>query len=81
VPAALIVFGLIRNYLIQDDAVFNFVVLVPGVASMVMVSAEPLQFGPGADGPAWWVGALVLVGYGVLAGFIGTLIMRKRDIS
>ena len=81
VPAALLVFGLIRAYLIQNDAVFNFIVLVPGVASMVMVSAEPIQFGPGANGPAWWVGALVLVGYSALAGVIGTLIMRKRDIS
>jgi hypothetical protein len=48
---------------------------------MVMVSAEPIQFGPGDSGPAWWVGALVLVGYGVLAGAIGTMIMRRRDIS
>jgi hypothetical protein len=31
--------------------------------------------------PVWWVGALVLVGYGVLFGAVGTLITRKRDIS
>ena len=31
--------------------------------------------------PPWWVGALVLIGYGVVAGVIGTLITRKRDIS
>jgi len=52
-------------------------VLWPGVASQVMVSPEP----PYADAPQWWVGALVLVGYGVLFIVIGTLIMRRRDIS
>jgi hypothetical protein len=31
--------------------------------------------------PPQWVGALVLVGYGALAGLIGTLILRKRDVS
>jgi hypothetical protein len=49
----------------------------PGVASQVMISPEPVL----PDSPDWWVGALVLAGYGVLFGVIGTLITRKRDIS
>jgi hypothetical protein len=52
-------------------------VLWPGVASSVMISPEP----PFADSPEWWVGALVLVGYGILFGAVGTLITRRRDIS
>jgi hypothetical protein len=31
--------------------------------------------------PPQWVGAVVLIGYGVVAGVIGTLITRRRDIS
>ena len=48
----------------------------------MMVAAERVQFGfdaysvrPGGSG------ALVLLGYGVLAGVFGTLITRRRDIS
>jgi hypothetical protein len=31
--------------------------------------------------PPRWVGAAVLIGYALVAGTIGTLIMRRRDIS
>jgi hypothetical protein len=80
-PSALVVFGLIHAYLIHSDAIWNFIVAVPGVASMVMVSVEPPTFGPDGTGVPWWVGALVLIAYGVVAGAIGTLITRRRDIS
>jgi len=36
---------------------------------------------PGVFAPTWWAAALVLVGYAVVAGVLGTLITRKRDIS
>lgn len=49
----------------------------PAVASSVMISPERLY----PQSPAWWVGGLVLLAYGVVFGGIGTLIMRKRDIS
>jgi hypothetical protein len=42
-----------------------------------MVSTEPIF----SDPPPWWVGALVLIGWGVVMGLIGTLITRKRDIA
>jgi len=80
-PSALILFGFIHTYLIHSDVVWNFIVAVPGVASMVMVSVEPPRFGPEQTGVPWWIGALVLTAYGVVAGMIGTLITRRRDIS
>lgn len=84
-PVALTLFSIIYAYIITEDWVWQFVVVLPGVASMIMIQSERLQMGMGENGiilgPEWWAGALVLVGYGLLAGIIGTLITRKRDIS
>ena len=51
-------------------------VLVPTTASSLMISGTEL---PGS--PPRWVGAVVLVGYAVVAGVLGTAIMRRRDIT
>jgi ABC-2 type transport system permease protein len=51
-------------------------VLVPPLASQLMISWTEL---PG--NPPRWVGAVVLIGYAVVAGGLGTFIMKKRDIS
>jgi ABC-type transport system involved in multi-copper enzyme maturation permease subunit len=67
--------------IIQRDWVFDLVVLLPGIASMIMVQTEPRQFGFDTYGPPWWAGAITLVAYGVVAGVIGTLIMRRRDVG
>ena len=80
-PVAGLLFGIIRAYVIKDDWVWNLTVIFPGVASYQMVAAEPAGFGFNGVSPPWWVGALVLLGYGVLAGVLGTLITRRRDIS
>lgn len=80
VPAALVLFSLLSQ-LIEYEGLWNFIVVVPGVASAVMVASEPPQFGPSTSGLAWWIGALVLIGYAAVAGVIGTLITRRRDIS
>jgi ABC-type transport system involved in multi-copper enzyme maturation permease subunit len=80
VPAALLVFAALAQ-LIDHEAVWNFIVAVPGVASAVMVASEPPQYGPEQSDIQWWMGALVLIGYGAVAGVIGTLITRRRDIS
>lgn len=54
----------------------NLQLLVPSLASQLMVAATDL---PGS--PPQWSGAAVLIGYALATGVIGTLIMRKRDIS
>lgn len=78
---ALAVFALIRHYVIKDDWIWQGMVFVPGVASQVMISAERLTIVGNTLMPPWWVGGLVLIGYGTVAAVIGTLIMRRRDIS
>lgn len=74
--AVTLVLGLLSG-LLEQAWVLKAAVAWPSVASQVMVSAEP-TFGLTAQ---WWVGALVLVGYGLVFGVIGTLITRRRDIS
>ncbi|KIR63200.1 MULTISPECIES: ABC transporter permease [Micromonospora] len=54
----------------------NLQVLVPSLASSLMVSGTQI---PG--NPPRWAGAAVLIGYAVVTGVIGTLTMRRRDIS
>jgi len=54
----------------------NLQVLVPPLASQLMISGTEL---PG--NPPRWVGAVVLIGYAVLAGGLGTWLMRRRDIT
>ncbi|MGA3565744.1 ABC transporter permease [Melissospora conviva] len=58
------------------DWINNLQVLVPPLASQLMVTGTDL---PGS--PARWVGAVVLVGYAVVTGAVGTALLRKRDIS
>lgn len=48
----------------------------PSVASGLMVSGASL---PGQ--PPYWVGALILLGWALVTGVIGTIITRRRDIS
>jgi ABC-2 type transport system permease protein len=74
---ASIVFGLVHAYLIKENWVLTAQVILPAIASTVMVTV-----GRAFDhAPAQWVGAVVLIGYGVVFGVVGTLITRKRDIS
>ncbi|SCE90423.1 ABC-2 family transporter protein [Micromonospora matsumotoense] len=58
------------------DWINDLQVLVPSLASSLMVSGAEI---PG--NPPRWAGAVVLIGYAVVAGAIGTLTMRRRDIS
>jgi ABC-type transport system involved in multi-copper enzyme maturation permease subunit len=76
-PLAFAFFGLIHAYVIKKDWVLTAMVSVPSMASTVMISTDK----PWEQAPAQWVGAIVLVGYGVVAAAIGTMITRKRDIS
>jgi TM2 domain-containing membrane protein YozV len=76
-PLAYALFGMIRQYVIEEDWVWTAMVIVPGVASQVATSLEP----PFQYAPQPWVGALVLVGYGLLAGIVGTAAIRRADIT
>jgi ABC-type transport system involved in multi-copper enzyme maturation permease subunit len=71
------IFFLIHQYWIKKDGVYTAMVIVPATAAQVAVS--PTKTFP--QSPPEWVGAVVLVAYGVVMGTIGTLIMRRRDIS
>jgi ABC-2 type transport system permease protein len=61
---------------LDADWIGELQVIVPSVASQLMVSGTEL---PGS--PPQWVGAAVLIGYAVVTGTIGTLLVRTRDIS
>lgn len=73
--AVTIIVGVLVN-LLHWDWVDNVQWAVPSIASGLMVSGIDL---PGQ--PHYWVGALVLVAWAAVTGFIGTLITRTRDIS
>jgi ABC-2 type transport system permease protein len=71
---ASLVFFLLTEYVAEWFSKLQ--VLVPTTASALMISGTEL---PG--NPPRWVGAAVLVGYALVTGVIGTLIMKRRDIS
>jgi len=56
--------------------VSKLAVVVPSVASQTMISGGDI---PG--NPPQWLGAVVLIAYAVVAGTIGTLLTRSRDIG
>jgi ABC-2 type transport system permease protein len=68
---------LIHALWIKRDWVLTAQVIVPARAAEIAVA--PMKTYP--QSPPEWVGAAVLIGYGLVFGIIGTLIMRKRDIS
>ncbi|HKT05426.1 MAG TPA: ABC transporter permease [Rugosimonospora sp.] len=68
---------LIHQFWIKKDWVLTMQVLVPARAAEIAVS--PTKLFP--QSPPEWVGAAVLVGYGIVLGLIGTSMMRNRDIS
>ncbi|WP_155368100.1 ABC transporter permease [Catellatospora vulcania] len=71
------VFNLIRNFLIHGDWVLTSAVVMPSIASQVMVSPEKMY----PQAAPWWVGVLVLTGWSLVAGAIGIVINRRRDIA
>ncbi|SDX96079.1 ABC-2 family transporter protein [Micromonospora pattaloongensis] len=73
--AASIIFTLLRVWL-DAEWISELQVIVPSIASQLMITGTEL---PGS--PPQWVGAAVLIGYAVVTGTIGTLIVRRRDIG
>jgi ABC-type transport system involved in multi-copper enzyme maturation permease subunit len=74
--AVAILFSILYN-LVHRAWVQTAEVIAPAIASGVMIT--PGEAYPHA--PPQWVGGAVLIGYAVVTGFIGILIMRRRDIS
>jgi len=75
--AASTVFDLVNIYLLQRDWVLTAQVIVPTVASAVMVSPTKTF----DQSPAPWVGAVVLLAYGLVLGGLGVATLRHRDIA
>jgi ABC-type transport system involved in multi-copper enzyme maturation permease subunit len=75
--AASSVFDLLHTYVINKDWILTLQVIVPEVASAVMISPTKTF----DQSPAEWVGAAVLIGYGIVAGLVGTSVLRRRDIA
>jgi ABC-2 type transport system permease protein len=71
------VFNLIHEFILKKDWVLTASVILPPIASQIMVSPEKLF----PESPKWWVGALVMIGWSVLAGAVGMWLNRRRDIS
>jgi len=64
------------SFLTHADWVMKLTVIIPSVASSLMITGGDI---PG--NPPQWLGAVVLVAYAVVAGTIGTLLTRSRDIG
>ncbi|MBM0279778.1 ABC transporter permease [Micromonospora tarensis] len=67
---------LLLSNLLDSEAVLKWQVVWPAVASQVMITEGQSEFVP-----AWWVGALVLIGYALVSGVVGVFITRRRDIA
>ncbi len=75
--AAVAILVHVLNNLIHRDWVITAQVAAPAIASAIMIT--PGRAFPHA--PPQWVGGAVLIGYAIITGFVGILIMRRRDIS
>ena len=63
----------------KHEWIMQSAVFVPSLASQHMITG--LELGSDIDILPRWVGAVVLIGWALVAGVIGTLITRTRDIS
>ncbi|MER5744442.1 ABC transporter permease subunit [Streptomyces sp. NPDC002225] len=70
-------FQVLHDLVLEKDWVLQAQVLLPGVASQIMTTPGELF----AGAPASWTGAVVLVGYGLVGGFAGTLLLLRRDVA
>jgi ABC-type transport system involved in multi-copper enzyme maturation permease subunit len=75
--AASSVFALLNTYVLQQDWVLAAQVVVPTVASAVMISPTATF----DQSPPQWVGAVVLLAYGAVLGALGVRTLRHRDIA
>lgn len=75
--AATSVFELVNTYVLQQNWVLSAQVVVPAVASGVMISPTAVF----DQSPAQWVGAVVLIAWAAVFGLLGARSIRRRDIA
>jgi ABC-2 type transport system permease protein len=75
--AATSLFELVNTYVLQKNWVLGLEVIAPSVASTVMISPNATFTGS----PAQYVGALVLIGYGLMFGMWGSRALQRRDVG
>lgn len=76
---ALAVVAAIQRFVYHHNSVVAWIVLYPGYAAQV--AADPHSTNLPDNSIQWWVGALVMLGYGLVMAMIGTILLRRRDIS
>ncbi|GAB3645352.1 ABC transporter permease subunit [Glycomyces tarimensis] len=69
-------FELVDQFVYHSEWLYRLQVLVPGVASQLMTAVEREM--PQLPDP--WVGAVVLLGYAVLAGTVGSVVLRRKEV-
>jgi ABC-2 type transport system permease protein len=79
VYGALGVVATIQRFVYHHDSVAAWIVLYPGYAAQVATDPHSTNL-PDVSVP-WWVGALVMLGYGLVMAAIGTIVLRRRDIT
>ena len=65
------------NYTFHASWLLGLAVLAPAEASNVMIASGRAFQGA----PPWWVGALVLAGYGLVLACLGVAVIRRQDVS
>ena len=75
--AASSVFDLLHTYVIANAWILSAQVIVPPIASTVMISPTQTFL----HSPPQWVGAGVLLGYGLLLGLLGVRSITRRDVT
>src|SRR5262249_43703442 len=76
-PVARSVFLLVHAFWLKEDWVLT--AMVPAPAEAATIAVTPTKTYP--QSPPQWVGAAVLVGWGLFLGAIGAAIIRRRDIA
>ncbi|GIG61887.1 hypothetical protein Lfu02_62590 [Longispora fulva] len=79
-PAAFMAFDVFGSMFLDDTTSphrYALMVALPAAASQVMTTPGEVY----RESPAQWVGAAVMIGYGLLSGLIGAYLTRRRDIE
>jgi ABC-type transport system involved in multi-copper enzyme maturation permease subunit len=73
------VIALVRTYLYRHDSVYAWIVVYPAYAAQIAADPHSTNLPDGT--PVWWVGALVMLMYGAVMATLGTMLLRRRDVS